>query len=238
MQRAKTKVRIFHSLGDGYVIISRPMSSPPALWQASQRNETKSRKYRKFEVCTVDISKDLKNVLLIGGKHLVTSIVVLSAEARAPCQWHTYASRTYKVVRPKIIEWQSTPFIRSLTRVSSLNIFTLKKRGRGGDEVKSPVTASLCSQWGSLINPTKWGSRTAVAPVWCPALSAEGFIWSISFRAPSRVIALNLPNSTDWKLNRRTQRWRGTSFHLLALHLPCTRTEAQHHGTSGECCSD
>lgn len=132
MQRAKTKVRIFHSLGDGYVIISRPISSPPALRQASQRNETKSRKYRKFEVCTVDISRDLKNVLLIGGKHLVTSIVVLSAEARAPCQWHTYASRTYKVVRPKIIEWQSTPFIRSLTRVSSLNIFTLKKRGRGG----------------------------------------------------------------------------------------------------------
>lgn len=36
MQRAKMKVRIFHSLGDGYVIISRPMSSPPALRQASQ----------------------------------------------------------------------------------------------------------------------------------------------------------------------------------------------------------
>lgn len=135
-------------------------------------NETKSIKYRKFEVCTVDISKDLNNVLLIGGKHLVTSIVVLSAEARAPCQWHTYASRTYKVVRPKIIEWQSTPFIRSLTHVSSLNIFTFKKIG-GGGEVKSPVTASLSSQWGSLINPTRWGSRTAMAPVCRDALHSE-----------------------------------------------------------------
>lgn len=68
------------------------------------QNETKSMKYQKFEVCTVDISKDLNNVLLIGGKHLVTGIVVLSAGRRAPCHRHTYAANTYKVVRPKITE--------------------------------------------------------------------------------------------------------------------------------------
>lgn len=68
----------------------------------SERNTY--RKYQKFEVCSVDISKDLNNVILIGGKHLVTSIVVLSDEKQAPCHRHTYASRTYKVVRPKITE--------------------------------------------------------------------------------------------------------------------------------------
>lgn len=32
----------------------------------SERN--KSTKYQKFEVCSVDISKDLNNMILIGGK--------------------------------------------------------------------------------------------------------------------------------------------------------------------------
>lgn len=108
-------------------------------------------KYQKFEVCSVDISKDLNNVILIGGKHLVTSIVMLSAEKQAPCHRHTYASRTYKVVRPKITEWQSTPVIHSLTCVSILNIFILK----GSRELlKSTLTASLSSQRSSLINHT------------------------------------------------------------------------------------
>lgn len=106
---------------------------------------------KRFEVCSVDIFKDLNNVIVIGGKHLVTSIVVLSAEKQAPCHQHTYASRTYKVVRPKITEWQSTPFIYSPTRVSIFNIFTLK----GGRELlKSTLTASLSTQQSSLINPT------------------------------------------------------------------------------------
>lgn len=49
----------------------------------SERNETT--KYQKFEFCSVGISKDLNNMISSWGKHLVTSIVVLSDEKQAPC---------------------------------------------------------------------------------------------------------------------------------------------------------
>lgn len=42
---------------------------------------TKSIQYQKFDVYTVAISKDVNNVILIGGKHVLTSIVVLSADS-------------------------------------------------------------------------------------------------------------------------------------------------------------
>lgn len=84
---------------DPYVLL---LLSHMAQGAAGGSEGNKSIKYQKFEVCSVDISKDLNNVILIGGKHLVTSIVLLSAEKQAPCHRNTYASRTYKVVRPKI----------------------------------------------------------------------------------------------------------------------------------------
>lgn len=115
---SQMEVNIFHSHKvvvmslslNPYVLLLPCHMAQRAAWDL-ERNE--SIKYQKFEVCSVDISRDLNNVILIRGKHLVTSIVVLSSEKQAPCHWHTYASRTYKVVRPKITAWQSTPFIHS-----------------------------------------------------------------------------------------------------------------------------
>lgn len=133
----------------GYVVISSPSCSLTWLAELRMFWKNASRTYEKFQICFVDISTELNNAILIGGKHQVTTIVVLSDEKLAPCHGHTYASHTYKVVRPKITEWQSVPFIYSVTFDSILNIYLNLRR----QWIIKKHLHCMIKQWSSLISP-------------------------------------------------------------------------------------
>lgn len=165
----------------------------------SERNL--STKYQKFEFYSVGISKDLNNMNSSWGKHLVTSIVVLSDEKQAPCYRqdlrlsHSQGCQTENYT----VTSESIPFIYSLTCVSILNIFTLKE---DRELLKCTLTASLRTQQSSLINTKNLIVSAGLGPhvLWCPAHTVGRIHVECLALHFSRMKALNLSKRQRLKI--------------------------------------